>query len=134
MTRLSAFLRRYGLILLWLAFAPVVAFAARNPGLVRFPEAVPYPWRGALITWGILGIETAALTWLVQSNRRLPLAFALALLLAAASLATTATDMPGYWYVPARYHVVLAVSLGVAWTALAMTRRPHRSDPGPTAV
>lgn len=59
MKGLVTLLRRCGLLLLWLAFGPILANAARNPGLVLNPETVPYPWVGVFVTWGMLGLESA---------------------------------------------------------------------------
>ena len=134
MNRLATLFGRYGLLLLWLAFAPIIAMAARNPGFVSHPEAVPYPWRAALVTWGLLGLESAVLFWLVRSPRRLPVAFGLALLLLVGSLVATPTDMPGYEYVPGQYHLVLVVSLGLVWATRAMSSRRNNREPGRGAV
>jgi hypothetical protein len=131
---LATFIGRYGLPLLWLGFAPIIAIAARHPGLVPNPETAPYPWRAALLTWGLLGLESAVLFWLVRSLRRLPVAFGLALLLLVGSLVATPTDMPGYEYVPGRYHLVLVVSLGLAWATHAVSRRRNKPESGRSAV
>ena len=50
MNRAKQLLNSYWLILVWLAFGPITADAARNPGSVLNREAVPYPWEAALLT------------------------------------------------------------------------------------
>lgn len=134
MNRLETFLGRYGLLLLWLAFAPIIAIAARNPGFVPNPEAVPYPWRAALVTWGLLGLQSAVLFWLTRSPRRLPVAFGLALLLLVGSLVATPTDMPRYEYVPGQYHLVLVIGLGLVWATRTMTSRRMSRESGRSGV
>ena len=135
MNGFTTFLRRYGLLVLWLAFAPLTAIAARQPGFVHNPETVLYPWIAALLTWGILGIESALFYYfVVRSARGIRFAFLIAALLMVACAVTTVTDMPGYYYVPLRYQFVLTVSLGVAWLSGALGRRLRGSGSGGTAA
>lgn len=131
--RLRAFLGRFGLLLLWLAFGPITAGAVRSPGLGRVGEITPYPWDAALITWGILGLEAAVFYLILRSGRRLPRAFGLAALLwVVGSVNITSIDfvMPGPPGVLVLYQFGLTVSLGIAW---AVTRRRDRSNPARTA-
>ena len=135
MKRLVALLSRYGLLLLWLAFGPITANAARDPGFVLNGETVPYPWTTAVATWGILGLETAVVYMILRRRRGFPIAFTLVALLFAGSVLTTVTDMPGYVYVPSRYHLALLLTLGAAWTFTVADRRGRqRNHPGGTAA
>lgn len=134
MDRIRSFLTRYWLLLLWLGFAPITAEAARHPGFVPHPETVPYPWRAALETWGILGIESAAFYLILRLRRGIPIAFGIALLLLIASVLTMVTDMPGYSYVPAQYHLGLVAILGITWAARAVIHRANHSRHDGTAT
>jgi hypothetical protein len=121
--RIKHLLKRYWPLLLWIAFAPITAEAARNPGFVPNPESVPYSWGAALLTWARLGIEAGIFTLVLRSGRRLPLAFALAAVLFFLSMVFYVTDMPGYSYVPGRFHLALVTILGVLWMVDASGRR-----------
>src|SRR5512147_646403 len=134
MDRIRSLLTRYWLFLLWLGFAPITAAAARHPGFVRHPEAVPYPWRAAIVTWGILGLESAAFYLILRLGRGIVIAFGISVLLLIASVLTTATDMPGYSYVPAQYQLGLAAILGIKWTARAVVHRANHSQHNGTAA
>jgi len=131
--RLGALLRRYGLLLVWLAFGVLTANAARNPGFVAHPETAPYPWRAALATWAILGLESAVFYLIARSRRRLRFAFALAALLFVGDCFTIVTDMPGYYYMPCFYQLALTLWFGIAWGIHALTPMPQPPGPGPTA-
>ena len=121
----KAFLARYGLLLLWLMFGPILANAARSPGFVTDPDSVPYPLGAALVTWGILGIESLIIQFILRLTGGLQIAFSLCALLLVGGVVTTVTDMPGYYYVPTLYQLALTAMLGVAWVVRSVTRRSH---------
>src|SRR5262245_22568831 len=60
-SRAGSWLRDYGWVAYWLAFAAFTLNAARNPGFVMNPDEVPYPWGAALGTVALLGLQTAGL-------------------------------------------------------------------------
>jgi len=120
--------RRYGWVAYWLAFSGYSLAAARNPGLVADPASVPYPWEAALLTCGLLGVQTAALNAMLRplsaarSWRRVATASGLALVFAALGVVTAVTDMPGYYYVPGLFalaNVVVVPVVGVMLTLSA---------------
>jgi len=127
LSRQRASFVKYGLVLLWLCFGPVIANAAHHPGLVANPQSVPYPWQSAMALWLVLGIESAVFFLILRRGRRFPLAFGLAVLLLAGSSMMTWTDMPGLYYVPLQFHLCLTILIGAAWTV-----RPIPSKPGPS--
>ena len=122
--------RRYGWIAYWLVFVVYTLSAARNPGFVRNPESVPYPWRAALLTCVLLGLETAALNATLRplsathSWRRVAGASGLALVLALLSLSTAFSDMPGYYYAPGLFALVNVIVVPLAGAVLVFTQRP----------
>ena len=126
--RIMDLLKKYWLVLLWLAFGPITADAARNPGFVLDPDAVPYPWLAALFTWARLGVECAVFFLILRSGRRLPWAVALAAILFFLSIMLWVTDMPGYHYVPAQFHFVLLLLLGLVWVAKALKPMPETGE------
>jgi hypothetical protein len=119
-------IRRYGWVVYWLAFAAYTLNAARNPGFVRHPEAVPYPWTQAVLTCALLGIETASLNAVLRplgnspSVRRVVAASALAVLFALFSVVTLVTDMPGYYYAPRVFAIVNVVVVPLVGTGLML--------------
>lgn len=129
-------IRRYGWVAYWLAFAAYTLDAARSPGLVAHPEAVPYPWTQTLVICALLGGEAAALNAMLRplgdapTWRRVVAASALAVLFAAGALVMTVTDMPGYFYVPTVFaisNVVVVPLVGSArmlWSGLRNRMRP----------
>ncbi len=123
MNRIRHLLKGYWPLLLWVAFGPITAEAARSPGFAPNPESVPYPWGAALLTWARLGVEAGIFTLILKPGHRLPLAFALAAALLFLSVRFYVTDMPGYHYVPGRFHLALVIILGLVWVA-ATARRP----------
>jgi hypothetical protein len=121
----SRWVRRYGWIAYWLVFASYTLGAARNPGFVRNPESVPYPWAAAMLTCVFLGAQTAALNATLRplsatgSWRRVAAASGLALVFAVLSLITTVTDMPGYYYAPGLFalaNVIVVPLVGAVLT------------------
>ena len=56
-------------------------------------------------------------------------------LLFVASVLTSVTDMPGYYYVPGFYQLVLLVTIGAAWAfTVANSRRERAGPPSGTAA
>lgn len=133
---IGVFVRRFGWIAYWLVLASYTLAAARNPGFVRNPDLVPYPWKAALVTCLFLGLQTAALNATLRplratrSWRRVATASGLALLFAALSLVTTVTDMPGYYYVPGLFALTNVVVVPLIGVVLALSAAPDDERAG----
>jgi hypothetical protein len=129
MSPVTAFLGRYGLLVLWLAFGPIVASAARHSGFAPPSESVPYPLGAALVTWAILGGQSGIVWFASRRSHGLRVAFGVSALLLVACVGTIATDMPGYAYVPVWYQVILTTVVGLAWRMQSSANRAAGSVP-----
>ena len=123
---------RVGFVLYWLLFAALAVVGGASHGLVspwltRHPELIPYPWKGVIGTSFILAILVAAFYWILRppafrtARWRLALALAVAAGLVVASVLTSVTDMPGYYYVPQEFSMVTFLVL-IITTAVTLTR------------
>ena len=117
-----------------------VGFATRSGtahGLVAHGidrAALPYEWPGVLFESALMGVESFALFWLLfkltawRPLARTQLAFVLFLTLVAYGIATTVTDMPGWYYVNTMWTMLVLLMLTVrlvvqlAGAVLARTR------------
>ena len=119
--------RRYFLVLYWLAFVALAVDFGQYPGYVPNPELQPYPWKAVMLTCALLAVAVAILYAILRpvtfhrSWGRLGLALLYAAVLFVAGAATFVTDQPGYYYVPAYFAaatllglVVFAISLGLS--------------------
>lgn len=140
--RLGPFLRRYGWVGYWLVFAALTLDVARNPGFVPHPEAVPYPWVPALVTVALLGVQAAGLNATLRplsttrSWRRVAAASGLALVFALLTLASLATDMPGYEYPPKLFalaNVLVVPAAGAVLTLYPVGSNEAASSPDAAA-
>jgi hypothetical protein len=124
--------RRYGLVLYWLAFAVYTLDAARNPGLLLPGAPAPYPWRGVLATWLALAVLTGGLHAILRprtfhrSWARLAWALAYSIVLLAASFVTFVTDLPGFFYVPGMFALITPLALLLLSATLAF--RPRQGE------
>ena len=111
--------RQYFLPCWWLLFAGKTLEAANNPGYVMHPENVRYPWRGVLLVWLLLAVESAVLFAIVRPQkvrpwRRVGAAAVLFGILSAPTAVFVVTDMPGLYYVPGSFHfATFAVLIGI---------------------
>ena len=134
--------RRYALVAYWLLFALFTLYAAQHPGLVSDPEAIPYPWRGVVVTWAILAVATGILHAVLRPRSfrgqwsRLGAALLYSSLLLVFTLVTFVTDMPGYVYVPGYIALVTFVGLLLlaGGTVLVRVLRPARPNSAPPAA
>jgi hypothetical protein len=122
---------------LWLLGVGFVARSGNSHGLVapRIDRAaLPYEWQGVLFESALMGVEAFALFWLLfklatwRTLTRTLVAFVLFLALVACSIATTVTDMPGWYYVNTLWTMLVLLMLAVrlvaqlAGAVLARTR------------
>lgn len=134
MSRVLSWLGRYGWIAYWLLFVAYTLSAAREPGLLG-PNAkdVPYPWRSALLTCAVLGLQTAALNATLRplastrSWQHVAIAFGLAVFFAALSAAPVVTDMPGYYYTPIVFALTNVVAVPLVGAILVLRRNSRSS-------
>ena len=118
----AAAIRKLVILVGWFAFAIYTLDAGRNPGLVRNPDLVPYPWTAVFLTWLVLAAQAFSIAALLRPRalgrraRLWPTAGWLGLQ-SAVGVALTVTDMPGYYYVPTLFAftafvIVLGTALG----------------------
>jgi hypothetical protein len=93
------------------------------------PETVPYPWRGALVMWVLLGAEALLLYFLIHRAERLLLGLALTTFLLIATVLSSVTDMPGYYYVPQVYQLALGMACGILVVNRAIAKKRGRPVP-----
>ena len=122
-----------GVTLLWLLGIVLAARGGSSHGLVAANvdrATLPYEWRGVLFESAVIGAEALALFWLLfkltrwSALVRTLAAFALFAALVAYCVATTFTDMPGWYYVNTFWTMlvllVLAVRLVLELVAMAI--------------
>jgi hypothetical protein len=117
----------------WILFAAETLRAGHHPGFVMHPEQVPYPWGAVFTVWLILGVEVAVLHAILRPRldqpwRRLGIAIVLVGGLAALSLFTLVTDMPGYYYVPGIFHFLTFIVLVTIAAVRSAARRLDRAS------
>ena len=107
---------------LWLLGAGFAASRGNMHGLVApgiDRATLPYDWSGVLFESSQIGVEAFALFWLLFKRptwrplARTLAAFALFLALVAFCIATTVTDMPGWYYVNAPWTLLVLLMLTV---------------------
>ena len=118
----------------WLVFAVLAVNWGQYPGLIAGTELPPYPWKGVVITCGVLAVETAILYAILRpvtfhrSWWRLGFALLYGGLLLVVSAFTFVTDMPGYYYVPAYFSAATMLALFMFALVLGLAgllRRRH---------
>ena len=138
-TQWRTWLSRYGLLAWWLIFAVLTLRAGRYPGLVRDPATAPYPWRGVMITLVLLAVETGILYGILRPRTfnkawgRFAIAATYLFALVALGFATTFTDMPGYYYMPAIFAIGTFIGLIVVGLVIVIADGARRSDVDPPA-
>jgi len=115
-------LRRYCLVVYWALFAAFTLHQAQYPGMMLHPEQWRYPWGPAVVVVLLLAVLIAGLYLILRpasyhrSWGRLLGALGYSAALVVLGSFTIATDLPGYWYVPAEFAVVTFA--GVVFFAL----------------
>jgi hypothetical protein len=129
---------RYAWVLYWLGFSALAVRGGFSRGLVRHRELAPYPWVGVAWTSALLGVLTFTLHRILKLGSWQPSWFrwaasvGLALAFAAWEFEWTATDMPGYMYVPRFFATVTLLlllasgTIGVAYIAFRRWRERSR--------
>lgn len=116
--RYGIFVRRYFLLVYWLAFVALAVDFGKYPGLVAQPELQPYPWKAVVVTSVLLAAAAAVLYAILRpvtfrgSWGRLSLALLYAVVLFVVGAVTFITDQPGYYYVPAYFAATTLLGLG----------------------
>jgi hypothetical protein len=128
----------FAVVALWAICAAITLPAARNPGFVPHPEAVPYPWRDVVLTWIILALEAMVLRAILHpagpGRRWIRVLASLAglgiLLLGILQLGLT--DLPGYSYVPGLFAVLgslLVILFGLVQGVMRLRGKGGSSAP-----
>jgi hypothetical protein len=125
--RSHEWLGRIGWLAYWLAFVALAIRGGFQPGLVRRPDLLPYPWLGVIWTATLMGLITLALRRILRLDNgwswsRWSVATILAVVFAVWTVAMIATDLPGYVYVTPVYAIVTVLVL-VACGFAVLARR-----------
>jgi hypothetical protein len=99
-------------------FALITLQQAQYPGFLIDREQWRYPWRGVIEMWALLAILVGVLHVILRPatfqhswGRLLGALLYATVLLLGLGPASLATDMPGYYYVPAWFSIVTMVGM-----------------------
>ena len=121
---------------LWVVCAMLTLPAARAPGLVPDPNAVPYPWAAVVETWILLAFQAALLRVILRPARpgriwiRLLACVAGVTLVLLSLVQLGTTDFPGYTYMPALFSVMAALIVCILGIRRGITWLRARQGPG----
>ena len=137
MKHFFAFLWRAAIPMLWLLSVLAIIRGGFQPGLVWRPPpgqtyTFHYPWLGVILTSVVTAMECAFLYLVLRPDRwvwslpRVGVAFAIFFILSVLVAYTTATDQPGYAYIPGDLTLLLTLLLFILLIITVIVRLIHR--------